>query len=83
MSQEHSAESSASRPGSARSPLQEMGGAAERLRQISERLADAELSDEEAEALAREASELAARGGVLLDEQLRELADEGSPEPDG
>jgi hypothetical protein len=56
---------------------------ATRLRELSERLADPELSDEEAERLAREASELAARGGVLLDERLRELADEGSPGPDG
>jgi len=61
---------------------QEIRGAAERLRQISERLADPELADEEAEALAREASELAARGGVLLDERLRELAGEGSPDAD-
>ena len=56
---------------------------AERLREISTRLADPELPDEEAEALAREASELAARGGVLLDERLRELADEGSSDRDG
>jgi hypothetical protein len=79
MSDEQSTESSASRPGSARSPLQAMRSTAERLREISERLAATDLPDEEAEALAREASELAARGGVILDERLRELADEGPP----
>ncbi|MGI8462052.1 MAG: hypothetical protein ACR2OC_10520 [Solirubrobacterales bacterium] len=83
MSEEHSAESSASRPGSARSPLQEISAAASRLREISERLAEAELADAEAEELAREASELAARGGALLDERLRELAERGSPDSDG
>ena len=61
----------------------EIRSAAERLRELSERLADPELSDEDAEALAREASELAAKGGVLLDEQLRALADHGSPDADG
>jgi hypothetical protein len=60
-----------------------MRAAAARLRELSERLADPELSDEEAEALAREASDLAARGGVLLDERLRELADESPPGSDG
>jgi hypothetical protein len=60
-----------------------MHTAAGRLREISDRLADPELADEEAEALAREASDLAARGGVLLDERLRELADEGAPDRDG
>jgi hypothetical protein len=62
---------------------EEIRGAAERLKQISERLADPELADEEAEALAREAAELAARGGMLLDERLRELGEEGSLDPDG
>ena len=61
----------------------EMRQAAERLRAISERLASSDLPDEEAEALAREAADLAARGGVLLDERLRELADEGPLGPDG
>jgi hypothetical protein len=60
----------------------EMRATAERLRELSERLADPELGDEEAEALAREAAELAARGGALLDERLRELADESPPDPD-
>jgi hypothetical protein len=62
---------------------EELRQTAERLRELSERLRDPDLPDEEAERLAREASELAARGGVLLDERLRELADAGSPEPDG
>jgi hypothetical protein len=77
MSDEHGDESSASRPGSPRSPLQAMKDAAARLQAISERLATPDLPDDEAEALAREAAELAARGGVLLDERLREVADEG------
>jgi hypothetical protein len=62
---------------------EEMHQAAERLRAISERLASSDLPDEEAKALAREAADLAARGGVLLDERLRELADEGPLGPDG
>ena len=62
---------------------EEIRAAAERLRELSERLADPELGEEEAEALAREAAELAARGGVLLDERLRELADESPADPDG
>jgi len=61
----------------------EMRTAAERLRAISVRLGSSDLPDEEAEALAREAAELAARGGVLLDERLRELSSEGTPDPDG
>jgi hypothetical protein len=61
----------------------EMKATAERLRELSQELADPELSDERAEELAREAADLAARGGVLLDERLRELADQGSPDPDG
>ena len=66
---------------------EEMRTTAELLREISGRLADPDLPDEEAEALAREASELAARGGVLLDERLRELANDSDPPalsgPDG
>ncbi len=62
---------------------EEIKAAAARLRELSEQLADPELPDEKAEELAREASELAARGGVLLDERLRELAEGGSPDPDG
>ena len=61
----------------------EIKAAAKRLRELSERLGDPELSDEDAEALAREASELAARGGSLLDEQLRRLAEQSPSGPDG
>jgi hypothetical protein len=59
----------------------EIQAMADRLKELSERLADPELSDEEAEELAREASDLAARGGALIDERLRELADRGAPDP--
>jgi hypothetical protein len=61
----------------------EIQAMADRLKELSERLADPELSDEEAEELAREASDLAARGGALIDERLRELADRGAPDPHG
>jgi hypothetical protein len=61
----------------------EIRDAAARLRELSERLADPELSDADAEQLAREASELAARGGALLDEQLRQLAEQSPSGPDG
>jgi hypothetical protein len=61
----------------------EIQAMAERLRELSERLRHPELPDEEAERLAREASDIAARGGALLDERLRELAERGAPHPDG
>jgi hypothetical protein len=61
----------------------EIRAMADRLKELSARLADPDLPDEEAERLAREASDLAARGGVLIDEQLRALADRGAPDPDG
>jgi hypothetical protein len=61
---------------------EEIKAAAARLRELSERLADPDLPDAEAEELAREASELAARGGALLDERLRSLAEESPPGPD-
>jgi hypothetical protein len=44
----------------------------ERLRAIAERLRDAELADEEAEALAREAAELVSRASSELEAALRE-----------
>lgn len=47
---------------------------AARLRELSERLADPGLGDEEAEALAREAADLATEGGTVLEAQLRELS---------
>jgi methyl-accepting chemotaxis protein len=54
---------------------------AERLRELSTRLRDPELPDEEAEALAREAADLAAKGGTELDRALREIAERGEPDP--
>jgi hypothetical protein len=61
----------------------EIQAMAERLRELSARLADPELPDEDAEKYAREAAELAARGGALIDERLRTLAERGAPDPDG
>lgn len=54
----------------------------DRLKELSGLLADPDLSDEEAEKLAREAADLAARGGALIDERLRTLADAGPSDPD-
>jgi hypothetical protein len=45
-----------------------------RLREIAERLSAGDVSDEEAEGLAREAAELAAEGGAALEGRMRELA---------
>lgn len=53
---------------------------AERLGELSERLGNPELSDEQAEGLAKEASELAARGGGAIEEALRDLARRPTPE---
>ena len=61
---------------------EEIASIAERLRELSARLRDPELPDEEAESLAREAAELAARGGTEIDRALREMADRGEPDPD-
>lgn len=54
----------------------------ERLRELGERLADPELSDEEAEELAREAAELAGEGSAAVERATRELGDRGSAESD-
>lgn len=51
---------------------------ADRLRELSGLLANPDLPDDQAEELAREASDLAARGGTLIDERLRELAERGA-----
>jgi methyl-accepting chemotaxis protein len=59
---------------------EEIAQIAERLRELSTRLRDPELPDEEAEALAREAAELAARGGTEIDRALREIAERGAPD---
>jgi hypothetical protein len=61
----------------------EIEAMAERLREISGLLANPDLPDDEAEELAREAADLAARGGALIDERLRTLAERGAPDPDG
>ena len=61
----------------------EIQAAAERLRELSRQLADPDLPDDVAEELAREAADLAARGGTLIDERLRELADRGAADPNG
>lgn len=55
---------------------------ADRLRELSAKLGDPDLGEEEAERLAREAAELAASGGAAIDARLRELAERGSPDPD-
>ena len=60
----------------------EIQAMADRLGEISARLASPDLPDEEAERLAREAADLAARGGALIDERLRTLADRGPTDPD-
>jgi hypothetical protein len=59
----------------------DVGEIVARLRELSERLRDPDLPDEEAEALAREAAELAARGGAAIDKALREAAARGEPDP--
>jgi hypothetical protein len=56
---------------------------ADRLRELSGLLANPDLPDDQAEELAREAADLAARGGTLIDERLRALAERGAPDPDG
>jgi hypothetical protein len=53
---------------------------AKRLGELSDRLGDPELPDADAEALAKEAAELAARGGGLIEESLRSLASRPAPE---
>jgi hypothetical protein len=61
---------------------EEVARIADRLRELSTRLRDPELADEEAEALAREAADLAARGGTEIDRALRQIAERGEPDPD-
>lgn len=61
----------------------EIQAMAERLRELSEKLRDPGLAEEDAERLAREAADLAAQGGAAIDVRLRELAERGSPDPDG
>ena len=56
----------------------ELQATADRLRELSGLLSNPDLPDDEAEELAREASDLAARGGAQIDERLRELDERGA-----
>ncbi len=49
---------------------------AERLREIAARLSDPELGDDEAEGLAREAADLAAKASSEIESALRETRSE-------
>ena len=53
-------------------PLDEIRSASERLREIADRLRDAEVGDDQAAELAREAAELVSRTGNEIDRALRE-----------
>ncbi|MFL5871814.1 MAG: hypothetical protein ACJ75R_12070 [Solirubrobacterales bacterium] len=55
-------------------PLEEIRGAAGRLRELAERLRDPELDDEQAAELAREAAEVVSRAGNDIDRALRDDA---------
>lgn len=55
---------------------------AAQLGELSERLRDPELPDSDAERLAREAADLAARAGTAIEEALREIAERGPAESD-
>jgi hypothetical protein len=57
-------------------PLEELRGAAARLRQLAERLRDPEVGDEQAAELAREAAEVVSRAGNEVDRALAEAGDE-------
>jgi hypothetical protein len=51
----------------------------ERLREIAARLRDADLPEDEAEGLAREAAELVSRAGSEIESALREIAAREGP----
>jgi hypothetical protein len=51
----------------------------ERLREIAARLRDPDLSEEDAEALAREAADLVSKAGSEIEAALRELASKDNP----
>ena len=53
-----------------------VGAISARLREIAERLRDDELSDADAEELAREAADLVARAGNEIERLLREAAEQ-------
>ena len=52
--------------------IAEIRAAAQRLRELSERLRDPELGDEQAAELAREAAEVVSEAGNEIDRALRE-----------
>ena len=56
------------------SGLEEIRAAALRLRELTEQLNSADVSDEQAAALAREASEVVSQAGNEIDRALREAA---------
>ena len=59
-------------------PLDELRGAAGRLRELAESLRDPEVGDERAAELAREAAEVVSQAGNEIDRALRtEAGEEG------
>jgi hypothetical protein len=65
-------------------PLAEIRGATERLRELSDRLRDPELGDEQAAELAREAAEVVSAAGNEIERALRDDgagADDSGAEP--
>ena len=52
---------------------------ADRLREIAARLRDPELSEEQAEGLAREAADLVSKAGAEIESALREIASREGP----
>jgi hypothetical protein len=57
-------------------PLEELRGAAGRLRELAERLRDPQVGDEQAAELAREAAEVVSRAGNEIDRALSEAGDD-------
>jgi hypothetical protein len=53
-------------------PLDELRGAAERLRELAERLRDPDVADAQAAELAREAAAVVSQAGNEIDRALRE-----------
>ena len=62
------------------SAAEELDRIAARLREVGEKLDATDLADQEAEALAREAAELAAEGGGVIDRALSELSERDGSE---
>ena len=58
-------------------PLDELRTAAERLRELAERLRDPDLADEQAAELAREAAAVVSQAGNEIDRALREDSGQG------